>query len=203
MKQTAARGHLGSAVLDAVAITRSAPVSSTTVTDIYEAHADFVWASLHRLGVREADVPDMTQEVFVVVHRRLHTWDERTRITTWLFGICIKVAAGYRRRAWFRRERITETVEVGEHASTDQALTPEEQAIQSDARRRLQIVLDSLPPARRAVFVMFELEEKPCAEIAELFGMPVGTVHSRLHAARKDFRRGLERLEAQERRGRR
>ena len=48
-------------------------------------------------------------------------------------------------------------------------------------------MLDGLDLEKRAVFVMFELEQMPCAEIAELTGLPVGTVHSRLHAARQQF----------------
>jgi RNA polymerase sigma-70 factor (ECF subfamily) len=166
------------------------PLTRPNVTQIYEAHGSFVWASLHRMGVRSADVPDLSQEVFLIVHRRLSSWDGETRITTWLFGICLKVAAAYRRRAWFRRERHVET-----DAPTGQA-TPEEQAVLSDAQGRLALVLDGLASDQRALFVMFEFEDKSCAEIAELFGVPVGTVHSRLHAARKDFQKSLSRVEA-------
>jgi RNA polymerase sigma-70 factor (ECF subfamily) len=167
----------------------SVPVSSIRVDDVYKLHADFVWASLHRLGVRSADVPDMSQEVFLVVHRRLPSWDPEVRLTTWLFGICLKVAASYRRRAWFRREQPGEV-------ESNVTGTPEDDTLRADARRRLAQVLDALSPERRATFVMFELEEKSCAEIAELFGVPVGTVHSRLHAARKDFQKSLERHQA-------
>jgi RNA polymerase sigma-70 factor (ECF subfamily) len=185
--------HLRSILSRAAELAGPLPVSTITVSDLYAIHADFVWASLHRLGVRTADVPDMTQEVFLVVHRRLASWDQESRITTWLFGICLKVAAGYRRRAWFRREEPREAVEVAGPG------TPEEDALKADARRRLAMVLDTLSPDRRAIFVMFELEEKSCAEIAELFDVPVGTVHSRLHAARSDFQKALHRLDARSR----
>jgi len=50
----------------------------------------------------------------------------------------------------------------------------------------------------RALFVMFEIDEMPCAEIAEMLGVPVGTVHSRLHAARKAFQKEIVRLDARE-----
>ena len=58
-----------------------------TVTAVYEAHADFVWASLQRLGVRAPDLDDVLQEVFVVVHQRLHTFDGSAAMTTWLYEI--------------------------------------------------------------------------------------------------------------------
>ena len=65
--------------------------------------------------------------------------------------------------------------------------------------RRLRRILDGMPPTKRVVFVMFELEQKSCAEIGEELGIPVGTVYSRLHSARRAFdasrRRHLARQE--------
>src|SRR5688572_278804 len=71
---------------------------AATVKRIYEEHAHFVWLSLQRLGVQPADVGDLAHDVFVVVHRRLHTFNRTSRVTTWLFGICVRVVANYRRR---------------------------------------------------------------------------------------------------------
>jgi len=63
---------------------------------IYRHHAQFVWLSLQRLGVRPADLDDVAHDVFVIVHTRLGSYDNTSRITTWLFGICMRVAANYR-----------------------------------------------------------------------------------------------------------
>src|SRR5687767_8088682 len=71
---------------------------SPTVRSIYEEHARFVWMTLQRLGVQPAELDDVAHDVFVVVHRRLHTFDGTSRMTTWLFGICLRLAANYRRR---------------------------------------------------------------------------------------------------------
>src|SRR6266571_3707710 len=57
---------------------------------IHEQYSDFVWLTLQR---------------FVVVHRRLDSFDASSRMTTWLFGICMRVAAAYRRRAFRRHEK--------------------------------------------------------------------------------------------------
>lgn len=54
---------------------------------IYEAHASRVLRALRRLGVREADLEDVAQEVFVVVHRKLPEFAGRSSLKTWLFGI--------------------------------------------------------------------------------------------------------------------
>src|SRR4029079_6330881 len=69
---------------------------STAVTRIYQANADFVWRSLQRLGIRDPDLDDVLQEVFVVVHQRLHTFDGSAKMTTWLFAICLRVASASR-----------------------------------------------------------------------------------------------------------
>ena len=167
------------------------------VTAIHAAHADFVWATLQRFGVRDADLEDMLQEVFIVVHRRLDSFDGVSRITTWLYGICMRVAAAHRRKAHVRRERAVEEVPEENMDRTGQE-SPEEAAMRKQGRERLEEILDSMDLERRAVFVMFEVEELSCDEIAALSGVPVGTVYSRLHKARKEFESALSRIKARD-----
>ena len=168
-------------------------------TRVYSAHGDFVWASLQRLGVRPHDLDDVLQEVFVVVHQRLHTFDHSSKLTTWLFGICLRAASDYRRRAWRRREQVGD-LPVEEPPQTD-AVTPEDAAVRQQSRARLDKVLDELDLEKRVVFVMFEIEELSCDEIAAVVGVPLGTVHSRLHAARKQFEKAIGRQMARDAHG--
>src|SRR6188472_4434348 len=65
----------------------------------YRAHFAFAWRSLRRLGVPERDLPDATQEVFLVVHKKLPDFDARSRLSTWVYAICLRVASDRRRRA--------------------------------------------------------------------------------------------------------
>jgi RNA polymerase sigma-70 factor (ECF subfamily) len=171
--------------------------SALDVTSIHRDHADFLWASLHRLGVRSADLEDALQEVLVVVHRRLGSYDRQSRITTWLFGICLRVAAAQRRRASTRREELGSDARARREPSD--APSPEDIALENDARRRLDAVLDAMDPEKRAIFVMFEIESIACSDIADMLGVPIGTVHSRLYAARKDFEKSVARLGARSR----
>jgi RNA polymerase sigma-70 factor (ECF subfamily) len=164
------------------------------VLSVHAEHADFVWRTLQRMGVRAADVEDQLQEVFVVVHHRLHTFDGSARMTTWLFGICLRVAAAYRRRAYRRMEQVV--ADVPEHGEGEGDKTPEQAAMEHEARIKLQAVLDLMDVEKRALFVMFELDELPCEEIATILGVPLGTVYSRLHAARRDFEKALKRVSA-------
>jgi RNA polymerase sigma-70 factor, ECF subfamily len=172
-------------------------VSGTTtgvdVETVHAEHGDFVWASLQRLGAREADLEDHFQEVFLVVHQRGEDFEGRSLITTWLFGICRRVIAAHRRRAWVRRERATEVP-----PETVASGSPDASLEQAEAQARLREILDSMDLDRRAVFVMAVLEEMPADEIAVVVGAPIGTVYSRLHAARKDFDESLRRIEARD-----
>jgi RNA polymerase sigma-70 factor, ECF subfamily len=161
---------------------------------IHEHHADFVWRTLQRMGVREAEVDDQLQEVFVVVHNRLGSFDGSARMTTWLFGICMRVAAAYRRRAHRRREVVGDVPEDGQLDRDG----PEDAAMARQARERLLEILDLMDLEKRTLFVMFELDEMPCGEIAEILDVPVGTVHSRLSTARKEFQAALKRFSARE-----
>lgn len=162
------------------------------VASVHASSASFVWRSLHRMGVRDADLDDELQEVFVVVHRRLAQWDRRSKLTSWLFGICLRVASDYRRRAWVRRERPTEALP---EMPSDLADAPDVLLEQRQARVLLDLALDSIDVERRAVFVMYEIDEMSCHEIAECIGVPVGTVHSRLFTARKELEVAVRRIQ--------
>ena len=164
----------------ATASNRQQPMSFDAV---YAAHADFVWRCLQRLGTPSADLEDALQEVFMVAHVRLGDFDpNRALMTTWLFGICSNVARSMRRRHG-RRSRSSES-----RPPEPPAPTPEEELQRAQTRERLLLILDALPAPLRATFVMFEVEGKSCTEISELCGVPLGTVHSRLHKARRRFR---------------
>jgi RNA polymerase sigma-70 factor (ECF subfamily) len=135
-----------------------APRRAPEPLDVGQVHAEqaaFVWRSLYRLGAAASDLPDLTQEVFVVVHRQRGTFDADKAIRPWLWGICLGVVRNYRKRAFRHHERSR--------------------------------ALAALDPDKRAVFMMFEVEGMSGQEIAECVGVPLGTVHSRLHAARREL----------------
>jgi RNA polymerase sigma-70 factor (ECF subfamily) len=164
------------------------------LASIHAQHAEFVWVSLQRLGVREADVEDMLQEVFVVVHQRLHTFNASSLMRTWLYGICVRVAAGYRRRAYMRRERTGDDF----NEPIDEGANPEDALARGQARERLYAILDTMDIERRALFVMYEIDEVSCEEIAQVLGIPIGTVYSRLHAARNELEAAARRFDARD-----
>lgn len=171
-------------------------MGSLTFTDVYDEHFRFVWRSLRRLGVSEADVADAAQEVFVVVHRKLDTFEARAKLSTWLFGICLRVAA--RRRSAPSKRR-----EIADEAAIAAQIDPREDAASTvehgDRRRLLEALLDELPFEQRTVFVLFELEAMTGEDIADALEIPLGTVYSRLRLARAAFEKSVQRERARSR----
>jgi RNA polymerase sigma-70 factor (ECF subfamily) len=139
---------------------------------------------------------DLTQKVFLTVHVKLHEFEGRSAITTWLFGICQRVASDYRRSASIRREIATDASELEVEL---EGVAPEELVSSSESREQVRVaeaILAKIPEPQRLVFVMFELEEMSGQAIAELLNISVGTVRSRLRLAREAFRREVKRLQA-------
>ena len=157
---------------------------------IHDAHAAFVWLNLQRLGVQPADLDDVAQEVFMVVHRRLESFDRTGRITTWLFGICMRVAANYR-----RRRRASHEVLLGDSNDDGSSIlaAPDDLLARREERHLAEWALGRLDIEKRATFVMFEVESLSCEEIAKIMNVPVGTVYSRLHAARRELEKAIAR----------
>jgi RNA polymerase sigma-70 factor, ECF subfamily len=157
---------------------------------IYDAHADFVWLGLQRLGVQPADLDDVAQEVFMVAHRRIESFDRTGRLTTWLFGICLRVAANYR-----RRRRSSPEVLLGDSNDDGSSIlaAPDDLLARREERHLAEWALGRIDVEKRATFVMFEVESLSCEEIAKIMSVPIGTVYSRLHAARRQLEKAIAR----------
>ena len=165
------------------------PTTPPSFEETYEQYFDFVWRSLRRLGIPPASLDDATQDVFLVVHRRLREFEGRSSLKTWLFGIAWNVA----------QKSIRSSKRPAPPSSVDEATdvdTPQDHVAKREAVRLLHAVLDRLQFEQRAVFVMAEFEELTAPEIAELTGVPVNTVYSRLRAAHRNFDVWLQRLRA-------
>jgi RNA polymerase sigma-70 factor, ECF subfamily len=158
---------------------------------LFRAHAEFVARFLVRLGVRRQDLDDAVQEVFLAAHRAGGFTPGEAQPTTWLAEIALRIALALRRKlARAERGFALPCVEGPAEA-------PFEAAVAAQSLARVQRALEALSLEHRAVFVLYEIEGESCESIAAGLGIPVGTVHSRLHAARKGFQRAHERLEAQ------
>jgi RNA polymerase sigma-70 factor (ECF subfamily) len=160
-----------------------------TTASVYAQWAKFVWLSLQRLGVRRADLDDVCHDVFIVVQRKLPEFDQRAKLPTWLFGICTRVAANYRRRAYIRYEDLAGGIgaEGAIAIAAPEAARPDHEVARQRSLSLAEAILSRMSPVKRTVFVMFEVEGMSCPDIASELGLPLGTVYSRLHSARKFF----------------
>ncbi|HVW26340.1 MAG TPA: sigma-70 family RNA polymerase sigma factor [Polyangiaceae bacterium] len=143
-----------------------------------------IWRLLRRLGVPAGAADDAAQEVFLVLAERLPDIRENAE-RSFAFGTAIRVAHSARRR--HARERVV-TEQEGEVVVHSPLPGPDELSDQKRARELLNRVLDAMPFDLRTVFILFELEGLRSPEIAELVGVPLGTVASRLRRARESFR---------------
>ncbi len=156
----------------------SAPAAD--VERLFREHGPFVWRSLRRLGLSESDADDLCQEVFVVVFRKLPDFEQKSSLRTWLYGIAVRVALAHRRRARTQRELPTEVL-----PDIPTSEGPHDHLADREARLRLDRALDTLDEKKRAVFVLYEIEQLSMNEVAEVLECPVQTAYSRLHAARE------------------
>lgn len=152
--------------------------------ELYRAHAGFVTGFLARMGASAMDVADLTQEVFLVAHRRGGYVEGPARPTTWLAEIAMRVLSTHRRGA---RRKPAQPAGDAIDALCSEAPPAEQHLDDVRALERVQRCLEGLDVDHRGVFVLFELEGESCAAIAAALGIPVGTVYSRLHHARRKF----------------
>ncbi|NOY92157.1 MAG: RNA polymerase sigma factor [Deltaproteobacteria bacterium] len=155
--------------------------STLDAEQLFRDHAAFAAAFLHRLGVPERDVPDLVQEVFLVIHRKGGFRPGAAKPRSYVGAIAFRIASAHRRRK--RPLLAPETFEAG--------VTHETPLVRAEVREsleRVQRCLETLDWDHRAVFVLFEVEGFKAKEVAEALDIPEGTVHSRLHNARRRFR---------------
>lgn len=166
---------------------------------VYEELFDFVWRSARRLGVAEAAVDDVVQEVFLVVHRRLGGFEGRSSIKTWIFAIALRVVADWR-RTQRRKGGLASLDQIAPDGEVldERACCPAGALEQAEAVRLLHRLLDELDDDKRTVFVLAELEQTTAPEIAEILAIPLNTVYSRLRVARLEFEKALARHRARE-----
>jgi RNA polymerase sigma-70 factor (ECF subfamily) len=141
--------------------------------------------------VDAAHLDDAAQETWVVVHRRLGTFEGRSSLRTWLVGIAVRVASDHRR--WRRRKSPHDPM-PDEPTFAAPGPSPEASLERAQAARTLDRLLDAIPEERRAVFALAELEQMSAPEISEALGVPVNTVYSRLRVARSEFEAAAARL---------
>lgn len=102
--------------------------SPLDVGAVYQREFDWVWHTLRRIGVAPRNLPDVTHDVFVVVHQRGHTYDPSRPLRPWLFGVAFRVARDHLRLGRNRHESVGETADI-----VDTGLPQDQRVAQSQA----------------------------------------------------------------------
>jgi RNA polymerase sigma-70 factor (ECF subfamily) len=197
LKVFGALSHLRQAVLTPMVeklvstqvVLRERATEVPTFEEVYTRWFHEVSRWVRALGGLDADLDDLTQEVFLVVRRKLGQFDGKN-LRGWLYRISQRTVRDYRQGAWFRRfferkpekriDREPSSIRIG-------PLDPGEVFERREAERLLLGLLDQMSETRRTAFILFEIEGYSGEEIATLERVPVNTVWTRLHHARKDF----------------
>jgi len=158
---------------------------------LFDDHFSWVWRFVRRLGVAEPQADDAAQQIFCVLAERLGAL-EPGKEKSFLAGTALRVSSNYRRSARRRRE-IPDA--QGLEFAVDTRDDPEQVAEHRSELALLDRALDQLPSELRAAFVLFEVENHSMLEIAELLGIPRGTVASRLRRAREQFQAAAHALQ--------
>ncbi len=171
--------------------------SKVDFREVHDSCIDFVIRyALHR-GVPAAMLDDVVQEVFIVVHNRLSTFEGRSALKTWVGGIARLVIGDQLRKR--------QNLPLGEALSEGDTLRsldldPAELTARSEAAHQLDTLLAKMTEAQREAFILCEIEQFSSVEAAELLGSNENTVRTRLREARKFFEAGIARLRARDER---
>jgi len=158
------------------------PLGSLNFRAIYERWFDEVSKWVRALGGPEADREDLVQDVFVVVHRRLPDFDG-DNLPGWLYRITRHRVRDFRRLVWVKRI-LFGSVPLPENLPKEGA-SPIEILETRQKRAMLERLLDRLTESERLALVLFEIDGYSGEEIAEILGVPLNTVWSRTHKARR------------------
>lgn len=141
---------------------------------------------LRELGVRDRDLEDATQDVFLQMFRYLPRFRREAELSTWLYRLCIAQARQTRRKA-----RLTEGLYRVLSFLPGSELVSTPSLSEDLARGRIERALGALSEHERVVFVLYEIQGVPGKQIAKILECPEATVWRRLHYARATFRKAL------------
>jgi RNA polymerase sigma-70 factor (ECF subfamily) len=170
---------------------RPAALASEPCLEAFLRELDYVHRTLRRLGTARSEVDDLAQDLFVALRKCWNEYDPARPLRPYLFGIAFRIAAAHHRKRTRERNREAQ-FQIIEVTTTDPG--PEDALQSKQARALVLAALEHVPLPRRAVLVMFDLDEIPVGDIASVLGIPTFTVYSRLRKARREMGVAVRRL---------
>jgi RNA polymerase sigma-70 factor (ECF subfamily) len=171
---------------DSALIARAQEGEPAAFQQLFVRHRNDVTRIVFRMLGPSADVEDVVQDVFLNVYRSLPSFRGESKFSTWLYRLATNVTRMHLRRGR-SRPRFAD-VEVPEAPRDDAPPdSPDEQIDRAERVRALYRLLDHLSEKKREGLILHDLEGVPAKEIADMAGIPVLTVRTRLFYARKEL----------------
>ena len=166
--------------------------------ELVRRYQDRLYNTVHRLVDNAEDAQDVVQDAFLNAYQSLDGFKGDSQFFTWLYRIAVNTAISHK-----RKQRLTLSIDAGRNGEArvepldpSEASRPGHALEQAEEERRVQRALNRLSPEHRAVLIMKDMEGQKYEAMAEILGVPIGTIRSRLHRARSELRELLERDEA-------
>ncbi|MFD3450141.1 sigma-70 family RNA polymerase sigma factor [Microbacteriaceae bacterium 4G12] len=161
---------------------------------IYEATSKDVYRTVAFLVMNRQDIDDVVNGVYIRMWKSFSTYDSNRPFSFWLHSLIVHEVQDWRRKMW-RKFRI---IEKSKEFWQDQFPVTDETVLHMETRSELLELVKKLSYKHREVIIMRYFHEYSLDEIAQLVGVPVGTVKSRLHTAHRQLRKTMERLPIRE-----
>jgi RNA polymerase sigma-70 factor (ECF subfamily) len=161
---------------------------------LVERHQDRMFSLVRHFTRSAVEVEDIVQETFLKAFRRLSSFEAQSSFSTWLYRIAVNTALDFLKRRGRNPVRAVEDPEVlaehgaGPELGSPKVLTPDARLEREEVARITHEVLDHLPEIFRQVLVLREFESLAYQEMADVLGISIGTIESRLFRARARFR---------------
>lgn len=163
--------------------------------ELVERYKNRIYNLAYRMLGNPEDAYDLVQEVFLLLVRKLPSFRGEARFSTWLYRVvlnaCYDRARKSRNHLSLQESPAEDLPELGETLADESAVSPEENMERAEIRKRVQEAISKLPPKFREVVVLHDIQGFDYREVAEILGISLGTVKSRLNRARNRLAREL------------
>jgi len=167
---------------------------TTAFGELVRRYQDRLYNTVYRLLDNADDAQDVVQDAFLNAYQSLDGFKGDSQFFTWLYRIAVNTAISHK-----RKQRLTLSIDTGrngegriEPLDTADTSRPGHALEQAEEQRRVQRALNRLSAEHRAVLVMKDMDGRKYEEMADVLGVPIGTIRSRLHRARSELRELLE-----------
>lgn len=163
--------------------------------EVYSRFAQMVFNLAYRMSGRADEAEDLTQEIFLRIHRHLARFNGRSTLKTWVYRVTLNHCRSKLGRRRYPTQPLAEENDGEGARLIDERRGPEDNALAQDASRRVSLALRQVKPVFREAVVLRDLQGLSYDEIAEILKVRIGTVRSRIARGRDRLRIVLEKTQ--------